>query len=169
MCVDKESEVSLLYTKRSAHVSRHVRQVSFPGGLLDEIDNSYEDCALRETEEEIGLKRDRIEIWGAGLTFQPPQRSPITPVIGIIRNFSLYELKLNEREVEEAFTIPIKILCSKDVMKYTQFKMGYSLPVFLLESTRIWGLTALITKHFLECFLPKNLYQHEVKFLKSFK
>jgi 8-oxo-dGTP pyrophosphatase MutT (NUDIX family) len=54
-------EPTVLLTQRSPHLSSHAGQISFPGGKIDATDASPLDAALREAEEEVGLKRDFIE------------------------------------------------------------------------------------------------------------
>jgi len=98
------NEISLLYTRRSRHLRSHSFQISFPGGRLDDQDTSYVDCALRETEEEIGLPRHRIQVWGEANQLILPRTSSIVPVVGVVPDFSISELRLNWAEVEEAFS-----------------------------------------------------------------
>ena len=52
---------TVLLTQRSAHLNDHAGQISFPGGKIDATDASPLDAALREAEEEVGLKREFIE------------------------------------------------------------------------------------------------------------
>ena len=52
---------TVLLTKRAEHLNEHAGQVSFPGGKIDATDASPLDAALREAEEEIGLKREFID------------------------------------------------------------------------------------------------------------
>src|SRR6202030_3993581 len=52
---------TVLLTQRSTHLNEHAGQISFPGGKIDAADASPLDAALREAEEEIGLKRDFID------------------------------------------------------------------------------------------------------------
>ncbi|XP_055843120.1 mitochondrial coenzyme A diphosphatase NUDT8 [Episyrphus balteatus] len=156
VCIDDKGETSILYTRRSGLLSRHVHQISFPGGIKDPEDASFEDCALRETEEEIGLPRSRVEIWGSGPMLKPPNAASIMPVYATIRNLNLNELKLNKVEVESAFTIPISELASPNNFRYTQFKQSYSGPVFIVGDKRIWGITGIMTHNFLQCLLPKE-------------
>lgn len=147
-----------------------MRQISFPGGIKEDNED-FVQCALRETEEEIGLPPQRVEVWGTGNLITPPHTAAIMPVIGVVRNFKDEELKLNTAEVEEAFAIPIKRLAHPETLGYTQFKSGYSSPVFVVDDKRIWGVTGFITNIFLNCFLPPefNKLKNRVKFIRSFK
>lgn len=72
LCEEEHGKVSLLYTLRSSRMKNHTRQVSFPGGLLEEEhDECFEDCAVRETEEETGIPRSCVTIWGTGKLMVP--------------------------------------------------------------------------------------------------
>jgi len=53
-----------MFTQRTAHLYDHAGQVSFPGGRVDDTDADREATALRETEEETGLHRSRVDIIG---------------------------------------------------------------------------------------------------------
>ena len=59
---DQPEKVGLLYTKRSAHLSKHAREVCFPGGKVDGSESPIE-AAIREAHEEIGLEEKNLEIW----------------------------------------------------------------------------------------------------------
>ena len=65
--VEYNQEPALIYTRRSEHLTTHRGQVSFPGGVIEDDDNSPLDAALRETCEEINIKRRQINVIG-GLT-----------------------------------------------------------------------------------------------------
>ncbi|XP_034650553.1 nucleoside diphosphate-linked moiety X motif 8 [Drosophila subobscura] len=166
-------EISLLYTRRSRHLRSHSFQISFPGGKRDESDESYVDCALRETEEEIGLPRDRIQVWGEAKPLYLPRTSAIVPVVGFVADFHISELRLNWEEVEEAFSIPLNALMAPKAARHTQFRSGYSGPVFVVDQYRIWGITGYLTHVFLHCLLPPSqlpdTLKTNIKFVRPFK
>uniref|UniRef100_T1GHB9 Nudix hydrolase domain-containing protein n=1 Tax=Megaselia scalaris TaxID=36166 RepID=T1GHB9_MEGSC len=89
LCLNSNGELSILYTRRSGNLRRHTRQISFPGGLRDHTDSSYEETALRETEEEIGLHKNRIKVLGNGALIRPPNTAAIMPIVGLIENLDL--------------------------------------------------------------------------------
>jgi len=164
--VDLGGEAGILFNKRSTNLSSHRGQVSFPGGKVDDGDASIVDTALRESEEEIGLFRDQVEVWG----WMPPisNNYKSTPVVGHIPSFSESSLRVNPEEVAEVFSIPLSVLCHPNNHGYTQFRVegkpGYSLPVFRGGAHPVWGLTAIITLQFLRALLPGTAYQHRLIF-----
>lgn len=174
LCQERESDlVSLLYTRRSRHLRSHSFQISFPGGRRDPHDACNVDCALRETEEEIGLPRDRIKVWGEAKELHLPRTSSIVPVVGVIPDFHISELHLNMEEVEEAFIVPLNSLIMPKATRHTQFRSGYSGPVFAVDHYRIWGITGYLTHLFLHSLLPPNLLpdclKTNIKFIRPFK
>lgn len=168
LCVHN-GDLSLLYTVRSAKLSTHVRQVSFPGGLRDSSNESWENCALRETEEEIGISKEQIQIWGTGRMIVPARPPAIMPIVGFVNQFDIRLLRLNNDEVETCFTVALKDLCLIENKRYTQFRTGYCVPSFVGAEKRIWGITGLITHLFLSALLSKDLYQHPIKFVSKYR
>ena len=57
-------EATVLFTRRTPHLSRHAGQVSFPGGRLHEDDSSLTETALRETQEETGIAPEFVTVAG---------------------------------------------------------------------------------------------------------
>jgi 8-oxo-dGTP pyrophosphatase MutT (NUDIX family) len=105
LLVHREEIVSVLFTQRTAHLSDHAGQISFPGGRVEPEDPSREVTALRETEEEIGLARDRIEVLGRLPLYEVPSGFRITPVVGWID--APLALQLDAFEVAEVFEVPV--------------------------------------------------------------
>ena len=94
----------LLYTKRSARLSSHAREVCFPGGKKDE-NESFIEAALRESNEELGIDTKNIEIWTSlpSIASKDVDGTAVTPVVGIVKDFDLSKLVLNPDEVCDVF------------------------------------------------------------------
>ncbi|MCP4755318.1 MAG: CoA pyrophosphatase, partial [Proteobacteria bacterium] len=77
--------LSLVFMKRPDYPGAHGGQISFPGGGRDPGDADDLCTALRETEEEIGVDRNAIEVWG-GLNTEWTRASKywITPFVGLV-------------------------------------------------------------------------------------
>jgi 8-oxo-dGTP pyrophosphatase MutT (NUDIX family) len=104
--VARRETVHVLFTQRTAHLADHAGQISFPGGRVESADASREDTALRETEEEIGLDRARVEVLGHLPAYEIPSGFRIAPVVGWIE--PPFDLKLDPFEVEAAFEAPLE-------------------------------------------------------------
>ena len=78
-----ESSNSIIFTLRTEHLSSHAGQVSFPGGTQDSDDDSIEHTALRECEEEIGLRSESVRIIGRLGNLLMPSGYCVTPVVGL--------------------------------------------------------------------------------------
>lgn len=161
--------MSILFTLRSSKLKKHRRQVSFPGGLRDHDDQTFELCALRETEEEIGIDRSNIRIWGTGKLVLPKEEPAVMPVIGEIKNYDNLKLKLNPDEVESVFTLSLEELCSSQMHRHTQFKSGFMAPCFVGGPERVWGITAAITHLFLLSLFSRQLYNRKLQYLSRYK
>ena len=99
---------TVLLTQRTAHLRDHAGQVSFPGGRVEDDDASPIDTALRETEEEIGLARQHVEILGFLPEYRTGTGFSVTPVVGLVR--PPFDLRLDPFEVAEAFEVPLDFL-----------------------------------------------------------
>ena len=138
---------TVLLTQRSAHLNDHAGQISFPGGKIDATDASPLDAALREAEEEIGLKREFVDpvgyldLYGTSFGFR------ILPTVARVRPG--FKLRINESEVDDAFEVPLAFLMnpanhqlhSKEFrgIERTYYAMPY-------EGRYIWGATAGILR-----------------------
>lgn len=99
---------TVLLTQRTAHLRDHAGQISFPGGRVENEDLSPIHTALRETEEEIGLSRDRIQIVGFLPEYRTGTGFRVTPVVGLVR--PPFELQPDTFEVAEVFEVPLLFL-----------------------------------------------------------
>lgn len=97
--------LSVLLTRRTDHLHHHPGQISFPGGRVEEGDASAVATALRETQEEIGLAADRVELLGTLPDYFTGTGFRVTPVVGLVH--PPFELTLDAFEVAEAFEVPL--------------------------------------------------------------
>lgn len=141
--VDRPDGMTVLLTQRTAHLSSHAGQISFPGGKTEPHDESAEDTALRESEEEIGLPRDRVEVIGrlggrtTGTGFH------VTPVVGLIE--PTVALVPDPGEVETIFEVPLPYVLDPDNHKIeTRLIKGLERQFYVMpyDGYYIWGLTA---------------------------
>jgi len=106
--VMREPEPTLLFTERTAHLSAHAGQISFPGGRVEKQDASPVEAALRETEEEIGLDRRHVEVLGSLPDYVTNSRFRVTPVVALVR--PPFELRTDSAEVAAVFEAPLSFL-----------------------------------------------------------
>ena len=99
---------TVLLTQRTAHLRDHAGQISFPGGRVEPEDLSPMDTALRETEEEIGLTRDRIEILGFLPEYRTGTGFRVTPVVALVS--PPFDIHPDPFEVAEVFEVPLAFL-----------------------------------------------------------
>jgi 8-oxo-dGTP pyrophosphatase MutT (NUDIX family) len=137
--------MSVLFTRRSASLSQHAGQVSFPGGRMEAGDANVQETALRETFEEIGIEPQRVEVAGYLDTSPTVSGYAVTPVIGFVR--AGYCLAIDRAEVDQVFEVPLAFLLQPDnVQTGVREFDGYPMPVaeFHYGEQRIWGATAHI-------------------------
>jgi len=104
----REAQITVLFTQRAEDLADHPGQVSFPGGHVDDVDNSAEDAALRETEEEVGLDRQHIETIGRLDTYKTRTGFSVIPVVGLVT--PPFDISPDSREVAEVFEVPLTFL-----------------------------------------------------------
>jgi 8-oxo-dGTP pyrophosphatase MutT (NUDIX family) len=141
--IDHAGGMSVLLTQRTAHLSAHAGQISFPGGRIEEHDPDEIAAALRETEEEVGLPRDRVSVVGRLDTYVTGTGFEITPIVGIVA--PPFALAIDPYEVAEAFEVPLAfILDSRNHQRIERAVGARSRSFFVLpfEGRNIWGATA---------------------------
>ena len=141
--VEREGGLTVLLTQRTNHLNHHAGQVSFPGGRVEEHDRGPVDTALRETEEEIGLRRDYVEVAGYLDGYETGTGFHITPVVGFVR--SGFTLKLDAFEVAEAFEVPLEFIFDPaNHQRHQRVHNGRERRYFAMPYGEfyIWGATA---------------------------
>ncbi len=155
---EAEGDVHLLFTLRSSKVHDHKGQISFPGGKREEGETSLE-CALRETEEEIGIHPQDVDIIGKLDEVPVISNHVITPYVGIVPY--PHTLTVNPDEIERVIPLPLEGFFDPAIyhLQLTPF-MGRNVPVhfFRFPEATVWGATARIVVKLLSTaygFLPE--------------
>lgn len=141
--VDRPDGFTVLLTQRTAHLASHAGQISFPGGGVEPADEGPQDTALRETEEEVGLPRHRIEILGHLDTYITRTGFRVVPVVGFVR--PPFILNPDPYEVEEVFEVPLSFILHPDSRRRQSLEFKGALRhfwVFPYQDRHIWGATA---------------------------
>ncbi len=95
----------LLFEKRASGI-RQGGEISFPGGQYDETDGSKEAAAIRETNEELGIPRERIKIIGQLDSVFAPMGALVDVFVGT-SDMKLADIRQNPVEVERVFVLPV--------------------------------------------------------------
>ena len=141
----------MLLTRRSQSLAKHAGEVSFPGGGMDEEDESLASAALRETCEELGTSIDNLEIISKFHEMHTITGFHITPYVGRIR--CVENLEINPLEVERVFLLPYGV--ASDFNRWERKSYPYRGAMVQLWSLSyddefIWGATAFILRELLE-------------------
>jgi 8-oxo-dGTP pyrophosphatase MutT (NUDIX family) len=143
-------EWHLLFTRRTDRVQSHKGQVSFPGGACDEGETTPEQTALRECEEEIGMRRKDVTVLGRLSQLITISSYRVTPVVGVIP--FPYAFKVAGVEVARVFTIPLLWLSDRN--NYWEFFLRDSdrslITYHPFDGELLWGATARMTVTFLK-------------------
>jgi 8-oxo-dGTP pyrophosphatase MutT (NUDIX family) len=147
----KGTRVFVVLTRRTDFVEHHQAQISFPGGSQEEGE-SFEQTALRETSEELGIQPYGIQILGK-LTplYIPPTNYCIYPVVAQMKERP--QFKPSSYEVAEVLEIPLDYLVDLQTVQkemWTLHGMDVEVPFYFFEDHKIWGATAMVLAEFVE-------------------
>jgi len=164
----------LILIHRTNRGRSHRGEMSFPGGKFEpHLDRSLKETALRETEEEIGVKKQNIRIIGCLDDFPTMTKYIITPFVGIINKDQ--KLIKEEREVQEIVKVPIDFFIKKKNFKEEAVNIdGNKFPIFYFNFTKkengkkftIWGATAYMISNFIERVYDYTLSEMGLKRFK---
>ena len=150
--VERPSGLTVIFTRRTAHLKAHSGQVSFPGGRAEPEDPTPEFTALREAQEEIGLAAERVEVLARLPDYHTRTGFRVTPVVALVT--APVELVPDPREVEEVFEVPLAFLLDPaNHRRETRELQGRSVGYYVMRygTHTIWGATA---------GMLVNLYRH---------
>ncbi|WP_395629145.1 CoA pyrophosphatase [Sphingorhabdus sp.] len=141
--ITDRAEPGVILTQRPTWLRSHAGQVAFPGGKVDDTDESSIFAALREAEEELNIPPARVEVIGVADTYYSGSGYSIAPVVGIIPPD--LELQPNPQEVEDWFEVPLAFLLdpANSIKKEANWN-GQQRSYYDMQwgERRIWGVTA---------------------------
>jgi 8-oxo-dGTP pyrophosphatase MutT (NUDIX family) len=136
--------------KRPEGPSVHSGQIGLPGGAHEEPEGFPVDTALRETEEEIGIRPAEVEVLGVlSPLYIPPSNFSITPVVGALRE-SRPRYVPEPGEVAAVLGVGIDVLqASRGVADVFGSRGGVIAPCYQVGEHLVWGATAMILSEYL--------------------
>ena len=143
LVVNHPAQPTVVFTQRTAHLSDHAGQISFPGGRCDAADHTPERTALREAEEEVGIEARRVEVLGRLPEYRTSTGFAVTPVVGWAE--PPLEYRPQAREVDAVFEVPLAFLLDAGNHRYeSAFYRGRLRRYWAMPygERYIWGATA---------------------------
>ncbi len=151
----RDGEVTVVLARRTERVPHHKGQICFPGGSRESGDADLFATALREAEEELGIRREGIELLGA--------MEPVPTVTGffiqpyVVRLAGNTVFSLDEFEMAEVFEVPLSVFAEYDRYRFAEADfLGKEYRVYFLDygPHTIWGATAKILRRLAELSGP---------------
>ena len=141
----------LVLTRRTEHLSRHPGEISFPGGLAHEEDADLAATALRETQEELGLPPEDVEVLGALVPVHTfVSAILIVPFVGVVLGAPAFAP--NEAEIAQVLTYPLDELTAAETTvewpRDGHVYRGFAYP--MRDGNTVWGATAAILHQLIE-------------------
>lgn len=156
----EDSRLKTVFIKRSEYDGVHSGQIAFPGGQKEVFDKSFEDTALREAQEEIGIKPTEIEI----LTqlsdlFIPPSNFLVKVFVGYSEQKPVYTI--DPKEVQSVVEVNLEDFYSENIITEKEFASAsrgikIKAPCFTVNNIDIWGATAMIMRELLDVLKIEN-------------
>ena len=145
------SGLSVVLTRRAAHLRNHPGQVAFPGGKVEPSDAGLWEAALREADEEIGLPPKQVERLGVIQGHESVTGFKISPQVGLVHG--VFKAAPDPNEVEEIFCVPLDFLLDPANMQlhskpWCGIPRGYLAIPF--GPHYIWGASARMIKNMAE-------------------
>jgi len=157
---EKAGDFHILLQVRTELVEHHKGQISFPGGAEDPGDSDLLMTALRESEEEIGLQREDVEVLGQLDDIVTISDFVVSSYVGRIIRPAPYPFAPSGFEVAELLEVPVPHLLGPDALNAGPAPWRERLvppPSYSFERHLIWGATARVLRQFLDIAAPVNV------------
>lgn len=147
----KNDSTQIVMIKRAEYDGVHSGQIAFPGGKKEPGDNDLLDTALRETFEEIGLRRNDIRIIGKlSPLFIPVSNMCVHPWVGFYNNQPVFVKQ--DKEVQQVLSVSLDQLLENESITQSVFSGAHyqvEAPCYFVNGLRIWGASAMILSEFI--------------------
>lgn len=150
---ERDDEHHVLLTVRTELVEHHKAQISFPGGAADPEDADLVATALRETDEEIGVRPEHIDVLGRLDDILTISNFIVTPYIGRVTEPAPYPFAPNTFEVAEILEVPLGHLHdpANTLTEPAPWRdRMVPPPAYRFGHHIIWGATARMLRQFLK-------------------
>ena len=156
-----DGEWHILFEHRANGISQ-AGDAAFPGGRV-EAGEGFEQAAVRETTEELGLSPDKIDVVGE-MDYIVMGKRIIGCYVGELAIESLDDLTLNKYEVDHVFTIPLQVaddfpfnlIPGGKQYNFSRSEQGEIL-FYNIQGEHLWGMTAKLTARFVDILKGKHL------------
>ncbi len=144
-------EPCVLMIKRASSLTHHRGEWAFPGGMIEESDRSPMHAALRETNEELGVNADDIDVWCGMAPVDTTTGFEVWPYAGRIRDHTV--LTPQEREVAQVVNVPVRVFvddASKRTITLIRDGCTRTITAYAYGDRIIWGASARIIANTLD-------------------
>lgn len=148
----------LVLTVRTSDLNHHSGQVSLPGGGWEQGDASLQETALRETQEEIGIVTEGLELLGS-LTpiYVPSSNNLVHPFVAYAPQRP--DFHPDPQEVAELLDVPLSLLldpATRQEEDWTWRGAPLHVPFHAVGEHKVWGATAIILAEFMALLTQRS-------------
>jgi len=157
----KKSKMHIVLILRPEYEGVHSGQVALPGGKVETFDKGYVNTALRETNEEVGVPIEAIQVLKTFTkVYIPPSNFWVHPFLGFA--VQRPDFILQEEEVAKIIEVPLLTLLDEKNVGLKNLSTSYAknieVPVFKLNGYDVWGATAMMLSE-LKAFFKSTMLQ----------
>ncbi|GAA0510336.1 8-oxo-dGTP pyrophosphatase MutT, NUDIX family [Halorubrum aquaticum] len=150
--IERGGDAHLLFTKRAEHLGEHPGQMSFPGGGREPVDRTLTDTALREANEEVGMRPDEVDVVGRIDDARTSSAYAVRPFVGVAPD---REYVPDESEVAEVVVLSVDDLVDPENYE-SERRIGHPeygdhrVHYFHVDGYTVWGVTGRMVVQLLE-------------------